>query len=353
MIPENIKSKMGIELHRHPGPLLFIKEAIYSVFHDFAKFEQLDPVVTVENNFDHLLIPADHPSRSPKDTFYLDEHHVLRTHMSAHQNMMIRNGHCRFLLTGDVYRRDAIDRTHYPVFHQMEGVALFHLMEGIGPPDHLERMLKDYLCSAVEKVFGKYGKAQLQPVPPMRFVDSYFPFTAPSWELEIEWNGKWLEVAGCGIVHPEVVARAGNGHSKLPLGGWAFGIGLERLAMLVFNIPDIRLFWCDDLRFHRQFKDLDSRFRPFSTHPNCYKDVAFWIPESYSPNDFYQLVRDHGGDLVEDVELIDTYSKENRVSHCYRLNWRAMQRTLTNIEVNLLCEKIKTKVSEELGGEMR
>lgn len=356
MIPESIKQKMGRNLHMVPNhPIEIIKRAIYEVLHDFEKFDTFDPVVSVEDNFDHLLIPQDHPSRSPKDTYYVDDKHVLRTHTSAHQHQLIRDGHWRFCVTGDVYRRDAIDRSHYPIFHQMEGVALF---QNVGLPyqnqEHTRQMMEDYLRGIVDKVFSKYGKPQLQNPPPARLVPSTFPFTEPSWELEIEWrNGEWLEVAGCGLVHPEVIARAGNGKSALPQYGWAFGIGLERLAMLVFHIPDIRLFWSQDERFLSQFQDLDSKFRPFSVQPNCYKDISFWAPEGFSENDFNQLVRDHGNDLVESVQLVDTFVKGDRVSHCFRLNYRAMDRTLTNPEVNAMLAELKEKVVTELHGEIR
>ncbi len=349
MIPESIKHRMGKNLHLKPNhPLEIVKRAIYEVFHDFKKFETFGPVVSVKNNFDDLLIPADHPSRSKSDTYYVDEDNVLRTHTSAHQHELIAGGEMRFLVTGDVYRRDEIDKTHYPVFHQMEGVALFHIPSGspIGPPDHMERMMKDYMIGMVEKVFGRFGKAQEQPVPKTRFVESYFPFTTPSWELEIDWNGEWLEVAGCGLVHPEVIKRAGNGKSVMELGGWAFGVGLERLAMLVFGIPDIRLFWSEDERFVNQFKDLDSRFKPFSVQPNCYKDMAFWIPAGYSENDFYQIVRDLHGDLVESVKLIDKFSKNGSESHCYRINYRSMDRTLTNEEINVRQQQLRDRMKE-------
>ena len=134
-VPEGVRSKLGADLHLRPGhPLQVIKRTIEMHFEaeaqssgsePFAFFDSLAPEVSVEANFDELLIPADHVSRAPTDTFYLDERTVLRTHTSAHQNELMRSGHKAFLCTGDVYRRDTVDRSHYPVFHQTEGLKLF------------------------------------------------------------------------------------------------------------------------------------------------------------------------------------------------------------------------------------
>lgn len=347
MIPPSIKEKMGRNLHlKERHPLEIIKKAIYMAFPGYETYETFTPIVTVEDNFDHLLIPADHPSRRPSDTYYVDETHVLRTHTSAHQHMLINKGHMKFLVCGDVYRRDAIDKTHYPVFHQVEGVGLFHKAKY--QTLDLEKLLKEHMFDMAERVFDiPRSSRQLN----YRFVDSYFPFTNPSWELEIEWNGEWLEVAGCGIVHPDVIKRC---EALGPLGdnygdytqGWAFGVGLERLAMLAFDIPDIRLFWSEDERFLNQFKDLDSRFKPFSDQPACYKDMAFWIPAGYSENDFYQIVRDLHGDLVESVKLVDSFKKGERESHCYRIIYRSMERTLTNEEINQRQQQLRDRMKE-------
>ena len=151
--------------------------------------------------------------------------------------------------------------------------------------------------------------------------------------------------------------------------GWAFGLGLERIAMLLFNIPDIRLFWSRDERFLSQFRAGEiTRFEPFSKHPACYKDVAFWLPPAavtggsaaggavpFHENDVMEIVRGIGGDLVEDVTLIDefTHPKTARKSMCYRINYRSLERTLTNEESNELNLKVREKLVEELGVELR
>jgi phenylalanyl-tRNA synthetase alpha chain len=124
-VPDSIFSKLGMQLHRRDKhPIGILKNAIYDYFdsnysNKFEKFEDLSPIVTTKQNFDDVLVPADHVSRSLNDTYYVDSQTVLRCHTSAHQAELLRKGHSRFLVTGDVYRRDSIDSTHYPVFHQV------------------------------------------------------------------------------------------------------------------------------------------------------------------------------------------------------------------------------------------
>jgi phenylalanyl-tRNA synthetase alpha chain len=190
----------------------------------------------LESCFDDLRVGKDHVSRKPSDTYYLNENTVLRTHTSAHQTHFISSGIKAFLCTGDVYRRDEIDSSHYPIFHQMEGVRIFDdndFPKGISIIDSkkiIEDDLKNILTGLAKHLFGNVE---------MRWRNDYFPFTEPSFELEILFNGDWLEVLGCGVIHDEVMNNSGKPNKY----GWAFGLGLERLAMILFDIPDIRLFW--------------------------------------------------------------------------------------------------------------
>lgn len=213
----------------------------------------------------------------------------------------------------------------------------------------------------------------------VRWVEAYFPFTSPSWELEIWWKGDWLEVLGSGIVLQEILNDAGVPTRS----GWAFGVGLERIAMLLFDIPDIRLFWSKDSRFLSQFtgpKRADdgtiasdwriTRFQPFSKHPAAPRDVSFWLrstsssaggrPASQSSHDFHEndvmeIVRTEAGDCVEDVRLVDEFihSKTGRKSLCYRIGYRSLERTLTNEEANEMHERIRQRLVDKLGVELR
>lgn len=330
MVPENILQRKGWGLHLQPDhPLCLIKEKIYHLFPDFSKFDTLDPIVTTCANFDTLLIPLDHPSRRTSDTYYVDDDHVLRTHTSAHQYELLAANQKQFLVTGDVFRKDDADATHYPVFHQMEGVRLCE-----NPVDDLHITLKHIINC-------------LFPDAQFKLVDSYFPFTSPSWEVEVFWEDRWLEILGCGVIQPKVLEYAGIVDKT----GWAFGLGLERLAMILFDIPDIRLFWSRDPRFLEQFKNgLNTKFVPYSKHPACYKDIAFWIDheEKFSVTEMVDLLRTIAHDYIEEVKLIDRFQhpKSGAVSHCYRINYRSWDRTLTNEEVNGFHNQFRTLLQE-------
>lgn len=189
-------------------------------------------------------------------------------------------------------------------------------------------------------------------------MDTTFPFTHPSWELEIEFNGKWYEVLGCGIIEQKILTNAG----VVDQVGWAFGLGLERWAMILYDIPDIRLFWSNDSGFLSQFKNEDSskmvQYKPVSVFPQSANDISFWLPgdgSDYQANSFFDLVREYGGDLVEHVELIDQFRNEKKkiTSHCYRIVYRAMDRTLTRKEINGAHDTIKQKAVELLQVKIR
>lgn len=162
----------------------------------------------------------------------------------------------------------------------------------------METQLRNHLIGMVKALFGKDIKH--------RWVEAYFPFTHPSWELEIYYENKWLEVLGCGIVRNEILANAGPNNSI----AYAFGLGLERIAMALYKIPDIRLMWSEDSGFLSQFenKELNAKikYKPVSSYPQCINDMSFWLPanltiETFQNNDFYDLVRDVGGDIIEQV----------------------------------------------------
>lgn len=211
---------------------------------------------------------------------------------------------------------------------------------------------------------------QQQPVQ-VRWVEAYFPFTSPSWELEVYWEGDWLEVLGCGVVKQELLINAGVPDQV----GWAFGVGLDRLAMLLFGIPDIRLLWSQDPRFLSQFTSVRDikRFVPFSKHPACYKDIAFWLrgtssaaggskttssitnTRTFHENDIMEIIREVGGSLVEDVRLVDEFSHpgSGRKSLCYRINYRSLERTLRNEEANWMHAEVGRLLVERLGVELR
>lgn len=352
-ITPQVASKIGANLHLVKGhPIRIVKERVYNFFKKyqpgrFPVFDELNPYVSVKDNFDDLLIPQDHPSRRMADTYYADTSTVLRTHTSAHQTTLLRSGCDSFLVSGPCFRRDSIDGSHYPVFHQMEGVRVFD-EDALGEQTVAEH-LQETLTAMTKHVFGTEVET--------RWVDEYFPFTDPSWELEVKFNGEWMEVLGCGVIQPRVLEN-----SRLPgRSGWAFGQGLERLAMILFGIPDIRLFWSADERFFKQFVGVDPsaerlpRFIPFSAFPPTSRDVSFWLPAQYNAHDLYDLIRALGGDLVEDVKEIDHFddTRSGRTAKCYRLVYRSMERTLETEEVNHIQNAIRVAIQDKLGGVLR
>ena len=253
---------------------------------------------------------------------------------------------------GDVYRKDTVDRTHYPAFHQMEGVRVFNDLKGTFGTTNVDevkilvsRDLKNVLTNLAKHIFGDVE---------MRFNDDYFPFTDPSFELEVFYNGEWLEVLGSGVILDGVLKNAMRDPTQQV--GWAFGLGLERWAMKLFEIEDIRLFWSKDPRFLNQFKAGQiTKFKSYSKFPVCYKDIAFWLDEDFNENDFFQLVRGVSGDLAESVELIDEFvhPKTQRRSNCFRINYRHMDRSLTNEEIDKYQFELRDRVANELKCELR
>ena len=190
------------------------------------------------HNFTALNIPEDHPARAMHDTFYFPGGKLLRTHTSPVQiRSMAKEGvPIRIIAPGRVYRCDS-DQTHTPMFHQVEGLVIDENISFA----HLKAVLHQF----VEAFFER--KAEL------RFRPSYFPFTEPSAEVDVSWGeGKWLEILGCGMVHPKVLESAGIDAEKYT--GYAFGMGIDRLAMLRYGVGDVRTFFENDLRFLRQFR---------------------------------------------------------------------------------------------------
>ena len=190
------------------------------------------------HNFTALNIPESHPARAMHDTFYLNKEYVLRTHTSSVQIRYMENNPppLRIISPGRVYRVDS-DATHSPMFHQIEGLWIDKKISFAN--------LKWVTQSFLQKFFENDNLK-------IRFRPSFFPFTEPSAEIDMEWNGGWLEIGGCGMVHPNVLSQAKIDHELFQ--GFAFGLGVERLAMLKYGINDLRPFFNHDIRFLNQFK---------------------------------------------------------------------------------------------------
>jgi phenylalanyl-tRNA synthetase alpha chain len=225
---------------QHSGGLHPVTLTLQKIEHLFTQvgFEIADgPEIEDDfHNFEALNIPAHHPARAMHDTFYFGDKTLLRTHTSSVQIrvMQERKPPLRFIAPGRVYRCDS-DMTHTPMFHQVEGLLV---------DEHVTfAQLKGLLKNFLEQFFER----PLQ----VRFRPSYFPFTEPSAEVDIMGDNGWLEVLGCGMVHPNVLENVGIDSTRYT--GLAFGMGVERLAMLQYGIDDIRIFFENDLRFLKQF----------------------------------------------------------------------------------------------------
>lgn len=407
-IPPFILELTKRRLHQNPDhPIGILKNLVETSFKDmgYRFYNDFKPTVTTFQNFDVLGFPQDHPGRSKSDTYYLNKDHLLRTHTSAHEHECFQDIDTPgYFITADVYRKDEIDRTHYPAFHQLEGARMWSQDD----PNLEENMLKDiasipstniivddpfrenpsnsgnpkqsYMTDTqvklasihlkktleflVNQVFERAREsarlagsteAYLNEPLKVRWVEAYFPWTSPSWEIEVWWKGEWLECCGCGIVQQQVLLNAGLPNNKF---SWAFGVGLDRIAMLLFGIPDIRLFWTLDERFANQFQQGHiSTFQPYSKYPGITRDVSFWLA-SDSPlhvNDVMEVVREHGKDLVENVTVVDefTHPKTGKRSQCYRVNYQSMDRNLTRDEINDIHKKVEDDLVKFFAVEIR
>jgi phenylalanyl-tRNA synthetase alpha chain len=220
-------------------PVTRTLQRIEQLFHSLGFATASGPEIESDfYNFTALNIPENHPARARYDTFYIDPKHVLRTHTSPVQvrYMEANQPPLKIISSGRVYRFDS-DATHSPMFHQVEGLWVDEEISFA----NLKGVVQDFLKRFFERDDLK-----------VRFRPSFFPFTEPSAEMDMSWNGGWLEIGGCGMVHPNVLNHVNIDSEKYL--GFAFGLGVERLAMLRYGVNDLRQFYESDLRLLNQFK---------------------------------------------------------------------------------------------------
>ncbi len=339
------------DLTRTKGsPIKFIIDAIINMrrFDDFDIIE-VPEIVSVRNNFDLLNASPDHPSRRETDTYYAEKDYVLRTqttvmwpfYLSEESAKKLKTeGEIGALCYGKVYRKDEIDRSHYPVFHQIDGLYICQKDKKIiGIPE-----LTEVLIDIAKSIYGADVEYEIS--------EDTFPFTDPSLQIAIKGKGgQWLEIVGAGVVHTQVLKNLGI--DPAVYNGWAFGFGLERLAMIKMEIPDIRIFWSTNKRITSQFKDLNSQFHEISKYPMTYRDISFVVDKETSLNNYYEIIRDCAGDLVEEVSLLDKYENnekfgENKISYTFHIIYRSPERTLTNNEVDKIQRQIIDRTEKDL-----
>jgi phenylalanyl-tRNA synthetase alpha chain len=351
---ERVKRYLAMpDLPRTPGSPLFDIVARVRSLPIIENFDNVivPEVVPASITFDLFDFPPEHPARSMSDTYYVDDKNVLRTHDTVMWYYYLNLPEIKAKIAaqkplgvicyGKVYRKDEIDRHHMNVFHQMDGLYLVPDSEGILPIDEL----KNVLSQIVQGVFGKDVK--------YRFLDDTFPYTDPSLQVEVDVNGQWLEILGGGMAKKSSLRKMGlEGYN-----GWAFGFGLERLAIISMQLPDIRLLWSDDERVKKQLH-LGQKFVEVSKYPAIVRDISFVVKKDFMPNVYFDLVRDVAGDLVEQVELLDEYENDEKFgadkkSYAYRITYRAGDRTLTNDEIDILHKTLEKKTTEEFGAVVR
>ncbi len=328
------------DLSRTPGSPLFeiVKKAKeVSSLKGFDVIE-IPEIVPTKILFDLFNMPEGHPARSKSDTYYINEENALRPHDTVFWYYYLNHPEVKKRIAnketlgavcyGKVYRKDEIDARHMNVFHQFGGWLIGPDESAKITPEDLKKALSEIAIS----IFGNIN---------FRFYDHTFPYTDPSFEMEAEIGGKWVEMVGCGMVRKSVLKDLGlEGYH-----GWAFGFGLERLAIASMELPDIRLLWSEDPRVKNQLK-LGQKFVEVSKYPPVVRDISFVVHDKFIPNDYYDLVRENAPDMVEEVVLLDKYVNaekfgEGKVSYAYRITYRSLDRTLTATEVDAMHKKLE------------
>lgn len=349
-----IKRFLGMpDLSRTTGSPLYEMVERVKALPIFSGFDDIEipEIIPTTILFDLFDFPADHPARSKSDTYYIDEQNVLRTHDTVFwyyylndpriKERFARRESVGALCYGKVYRKDEIDRKHMNIFHQMGGWYLVPNSEKMLMIDDL----KSVLSEVVKSVFGSNVE--------FRFNPDVFPYTEPSLEVEVKRGEEWVEILGGGMPKKSVLKNFGlEGYN-----GWAFGFGLERLAIISMDLPDIRLLWSDDERVKKQLK-LGNKFREVSKFPPITRDISFVVKSDFIPNNYFDLIRDLGGDLVEEVKLLDRYENEEKfgkgkVSYTYRITYRHLARTLTSEEINAIQKQIYTQTVKQHKADLR
>lgn len=359
---ERIKRYLAMpDLSRTKGsPLYEITERVKTApaFQNFDIIE-IPEIVPSSISFDLFDFPADHPARSQSDTYYVDKQNILRTHDTVFWYYYLNHPEIKAriergeamgaLCYGKAFRKDEIDSRHMNIFHQFGGWFIAPESMNIGAEE-----LKQALGEIVKTVFG--------PEQVFRINADNFPYTDPSFEVEVNVKGtaaegpakgEWLEVLGSGCPKASVLEKMGVKGYK----GWAFGFGIERLAIISMALPDIRLLWSTDPRVTQQLK-LGQTYKEVSKFPPVVRDISFVVPKSFIPNDYFDLIREVGGEMVENVALIDKYENNekfgtDKMSYTYRVTYRHLERTLTNEEVNAIHAELEKRTEKEFAASIR
>lgn len=339
------------DLTRKPESPIFRLADMITSLPEFKNFDIVETPEVVHTNitFDLFNFPQEHPARSGSDTYYINKERVLRTHTTIMwyyyftlpeiREKLQKQGALGALSYGKVYRKDEIDRFHNAVFHQIDGV---YICDG-----RQKKIGKDDLVSVLIKIAKSVFGESIQ----WRENVEHYPYTNPSVDIELKFGERWLEVLGGGVIHPDVLR---NLHiDPTVYSGWAFGFGLERLAMIKHAIPDIRIFWSTDERITKQLADPQAQYHEVSKYPAIVRDISFVVDKKMDLNNYYGNVRDLGGETIEEVRLLDTYESDEKFgldkkSYTFRITYRSLEKTLTDAFVNSVHQKICEFTAREL-----
>lgn len=358
------------------NPVNMVLESI--VWADYFKWFDLVSIPEVVNEyetFDLFNFPKEHVARRTSDSYFIEKNEdnleksmLLRPHTSVMwkyvmgelkwKEILEQGWELKILSTWKVYRVDDIDPTHHECFHQIDGLKIASKEKEVIN----QETLKDVLLHVIHSIFWDDIE--------YRFNVDTFPYTQESLEVEVMFNWKWLEVLWAWVVHPSVMEKLWLDAEKY--NGWAFGFGIERLAMALKKIPDIRLFWSNDERVKKQWWNFEP-YKEVSNLPPVYKDISFIVPKNKFVKDKAEsdkswdleleneadlfdiawIVRDVAWDLVEEVKIIDMFESakkfwEDKKSVSIKITFRSLEKTLTNDEINLIYFKIRENIEKEL-----
>lgn len=337
-------------------------------------------VVNEYETFDLFNFPNNHVARRVSDSYFIKKDDkdtsksmLLRPHTSVMwkyvmdelkwKKVLEQWGKLQILSSWKVYRVDDIDPTHHECFHQIDGLKITRKEKEL----ITQETLKNVLLEVIHSLFWEDIE--------YRFNVDTFPYTQESLEVEVMFNWKWLEVLWAWIVHPTVMEKLWLDSEKY--NGWAFGFWIERLAMALKKIPDIRLFWSNDERVKKQWWTFES-YKEVSNLPPVYKDISFIAPKTKFIKDINEseksgsfeleneadlfeiawIIRDIAWDLVEEVKIIDMFENTKKFwtdnkSVSIKITFRSLERTLTNEEINIMYFKIRENIENELWYRLR
>lgn len=311
-------------------------------------------IVWVKETFDLFDFPPNHPARSKSDTYYVDDTNILRTHTSVMWYYLLKDKYAMDKLENDwelmtlchgkVYRKDEIDRKHSNVFHQVDAIYICKKEKIVLTKDDL----KDVLIELAKSLFWEDIV--------YRVLDDTFPYTDPSLQIEINIMWDRIELLWSWVLKSSVLENLWLDWDKY--NARAFGPGIDRMAMIKMEIPDIRLLWSQDPRIVKQWWNLENKYQEVSKYPSTYRDISFIISKDISLNNYYEIIQDIAGNLVEEVQLLDKYENDqkfgpDKISYTFRIIYRSHERTLLNEEVNELQNDIRNITVERLNVTLR